>query len=106
VVEDAAQAHGATEGGRSVGVLSQATAYSFHPGKNLGAYGDAGAVTTPDAALDRQIRLIGDHGRTGKYEHSVVGYGGRLDGLQAAILSVKLRYLDRWTERRQAIAAC
>jgi dTDP-4-amino-4,6-dideoxygalactose transaminase len=105
VVEDAAQAHGATEGGRAVGALSQATAYSFYPGKNLGAYGDAGAVTTPDADLDRKIRLIGDHGRVGKYEHAIVGFGGRLDGLQAAILSVKLRHLQDWTERRRSIAA-
>jgi dTDP-4-amino-4,6-dideoxygalactose transaminase len=105
VVEDAAQAHGASEGGRPVGALSQATAYSFYPGKNLGAYGDAGAVTTADAALDAKIRLIGDHGRVGKYEHATVGFGGRLDGLQAAILSVKLRHLAAWTERRRAIAA-
>jgi dTDP-4-amino-4,6-dideoxygalactose transaminase len=105
VVEDAAQAHGASEGGRPVRALSEATAYSFYPGKNLGAYGDAGAVTTADAALDQKIRLLGDHGRVGKYEHAIVGYGGRLDGLQAAILSVKLRYLRAWTERRRAIAA-
>ena len=93
VVEDAAQAHGASEGGRPVGTLGQAATYSFYPGKNLGAYGDAGAVTTNDATLERQIRLISDHGRVGRYEHAVVGYGSRLDGLQAAILSVKLRHL-------------
>jgi dTDP-4-amino-4,6-dideoxygalactose transaminase len=105
IVEDAAQAHGATEGGRPVGTFAQAATYSFYPGKNLGAYGDAGAVTTNDPALEQQIRLIGDHGRVGKYEHAVVGYGSRLDGMQAAILSVKLRHLPAWTRRRREIAA-
>jgi dTDP-4-amino-4,6-dideoxygalactose transaminase len=105
IVEDAAQAHGASEGGRPVGTLSQAATYSFYPGKNLGAYGDAGAVTTNDPALEREIRLISDHGRVGRYEHAVVGYGSRLDGLQAAILSVKLRHLSDWTGRRRRIAA-
>jgi dTDP-4-amino-4,6-dideoxygalactose transaminase len=105
LVEDAAQAHGASEGGRPVGTLAQAATYSFYPGKNLGAYGDAGAVTTDDPAVERQIRLISDHGRVGKYEHAVVGYGSRLDGLQAAILSVKLRHLPDWTGRRRALAA-
>lgn len=105
IVEDAAQAHGATEGGRPVGTYAHAATYSFYPGKNLGAYGDAGAVTTNDAALEHQIRLISDHGRVGKYEHAVVGYGSRLDGMQAAILSVKLRHLPAWTRRRREIAA-
>jgi dTDP-4-amino-4,6-dideoxygalactose transaminase len=105
IVEDAAQAHGASEGGRPVGTFGQAATYSFYPGKNLGAYGDAGAVTTNDAALERQIRLISDHGRVGKYEHAVVGYGSRLDGMQAAILSVKLRHLADWTARRRDLAA-
>jgi dTDP-4-amino-4,6-dideoxygalactose transaminase len=105
LVEDAAQAHGASEGGRPVGTSAQAATYSFYPGKNLGAYGDAGCVTTNDAALERRIRLISDHGRVGKYEHAVVGYGSRLDGLQAAILSVKLRHLPDWTARRRAAAA-
>lgn len=105
IVEDAAQAHGATEGGRPVGTFGQATTYSYYPGKNLGAYGDAGAVTTNDADLERQIRMISDHGRVGRYEHAVVGYGSRLDGLQAAILSVKLRHLRAWTDARRRIAA-
>lgn len=105
VVEDAAQAHGASESGRPVGTLGLSATYSFYPGKNLGAYGDAGAVTTADAALAERIRVISDHGRVGKYEHAVVGYGSRLDGLQAAILSVKLRHLPRWTARRQQLAA-
>jgi len=105
IVEDAAQAHGASEGGRPVGTFGQATTYSFYPGKNLGAYGDAGAVTTNDADLERQIRLVSDHGRVGRYEHTVVGYGSRLDGLQAAILSVKLKHLPAWTAARQRIAA-
>ena len=69
------------------------------------AYGDAGAVTTNDADLERQIRLVSDHGRVGRYEHAVVGYGSRLDGLQAAILSVKLRHLPAWTAARRRIAA-
>lgn len=105
LVEDAAQAHGASEGGRPVGTYSKAATYSFYPGKNLGAYGDAGAVTTHDAELAQQIRLISDHGRVGKYEHAVVGYGSRLDGLQAAVLSVKLRHLRQWTEARRRLAA-
>jgi dTDP-4-amino-4,6-dideoxygalactose transaminase len=105
IVEDAAQAHGASEDGRPVGTFGQAATYSFYPGKNLGAYGDAGAVTTNDAALARQIRLISDHGRVGKYEHAVVGYGSRLDGMQAAILSVKLRHLRAWTDARRRLAA-
>jgi dTDP-4-amino-4,6-dideoxygalactose transaminase len=105
IVEDAAQAHGASEGGRPVGTLGQAATYSFYPGKNLGAYGDAGAVTTDDAALAQQIRLISDHGRVGRYEHAVVGYGSRLDGMQAAVLSVKLRHLAEWTAQRRRIAA-
>jgi dTDP-4-amino-4,6-dideoxygalactose transaminase len=105
IVEDAAQAHGASEGGRPIGTYAQAATYSFYPGKNLGAYGDAGCVTTDDAALERRIRLVSDHGRVGKYEHAVVGYGSRLDGLQAAILSVKLRHLPDWTARRRAAAA-
>ncbi|MCC7370138.1 MAG: DegT/DnrJ/EryC1/StrS family aminotransferase [Chloroflexi bacterium] len=105
VVEDAAQAHGASEDGRPVGEGSAAATYSFYPGKNLGAYGDAGAVTTDDAVLAQRIRLVSDHGRVGKYEHAVVGYGSRLDGLQAAILSVKLRHLPAWTEARRRLAA-
>jgi dTDP-4-amino-4,6-dideoxygalactose transaminase len=105
IVEDAAQAHGASEDGRPVGTLGQAATYSFYPGKNLGAYGDAGAVTTDSAELAERIRLISDHGRIGKYEHAVVGYGSRLDGMQAAILSVKLRHLRAWTEARRRIAA-
>jgi dTDP-4-amino-4,6-dideoxygalactose transaminase len=105
IVEDTAQAHGASEGGRPVGTFGQAATYSFYPGKNLGAYADAGAVTTNDPDLARQIRLISDHGRVGRYEHVVVGYGSRLDGLQAAVLSVKLRHLRDWTDARRRHAA-
>jgi dTDP-4-amino-4,6-dideoxygalactose transaminase len=105
VVEDAAQAHGATLDGQPVGSFSQVACYSFYPGKNLGAYGDAGAVTTRDAVLDRVMRSLGDHGRTSKYEHDSVGFGMRLDALQAAILSIKLRSLPEWTRQRQALAA-
>ena len=105
VIEDAAQAHGATWRGKRAGALGDAACFSFYPGKNLGAYGDAGAVTTDDAALAEQVRLLRNHGRRAKYEHEVKGYGERLDTLQAAILAAKLPYLDDWTAARQRLAA-
>lgn len=104
VVEDAAQAHGATYRGRRVGTLAQAACFSFYPGKNLGAYGDAGAVTTGDAAMAARLRQLRDHGRRDKYEHLEIAFGNRIDTLQAAVLRVKLRYLAEWTARRRAIA--
>ncbi|MDW8352005.1 MAG: DegT/DnrJ/EryC1/StrS family aminotransferase [Anaerolineae bacterium] len=111
VIEDAAQAHGALYKGRPVGTLGHVACFSFYPGKNLGAYGDAGAVTTNDPAIARRVLALRDHGRAigpdgkrSKYEHDQVGYGERLDTLQAAILRVKLRYLPEWTARRQMIA--
>jgi len=104
LLEDAAQAHGASEGGRPVGTLGQLTTFSFYPGKNLGAYGDAGAVITHDEQLDRKVRMLADHGRLDKYLHEMVGYGCRLDALQAAVLSVKLRYLPEWNARRRELA--
>jgi dTDP-4-amino-4,6-dideoxygalactose transaminase len=104
VIEDAAQAHLATYGGRPVGSFGAAATYSFYPGKNLGAYGDAGAVTTPRLDIADRIRLLRDHGRTGKHTHEMVGYNSRLDSLQAAELSVKLKHLASWTDTRRSIA--
>jgi dTDP-4-amino-4,6-dideoxygalactose transaminase len=105
IVEDAAQAHGARVGGRRVGSIGTVGTFSFYPGKNLGAYGDAGAITTSDAALATQMRMQANHGRTTKYEHQFEGRNSRIDALQAAVLSVKLRYIDVWTERRRSLAA-
>lgn len=104
VVEDCAQAHLATHRGRMVGTIGTAGGFSFFPGKNLGALGDAGAVTVADAALAERIRKLADHGRLSKYEHDLIGYNQRLDGLQAAMLSVKLPHLSAWTEHRRAVA--
>jgi len=111
VIEDAAQAHGARYRGRTVGGLGHAACFSFYPGKNLGAYGDAGAATTNDPQVARRLFALRDHGRlrqssgkTAKYEHAIIGFGERLDTLQAAILRVKLRYLPQWTARRQQLA--
>lgn len=104
VIEDAAQAHGAIWKGRCAGVLADMACFSFYPGKNLGAYGDAGAVTTDDAALAEQVRLLRNHGRRSKYLHDQVGFGERLDTLQAAILGAKLPHLTDWTESRRRLA--
>lgn len=105
VIEDAAQAHGADSGGRMVGNLAHAACFSFFPGKNLGAYGDAGMVVTNNSEIAQHVKLVRDHGRKGKHECIVVGGNFRLDGLQAAILDVKLKHMPRWTERRRALAA-
>jgi dTDP-4-amino-4,6-dideoxygalactose transaminase len=104
VVEDAAQAHGARLRGRRVGALADAGTFSFYPGKNLGAYGDGGAVVTNDDALAEQVRLLADHGRLDKYEHRVEGVNSRLDTIQAAVLGVKLRVLDDANARRRECA--
>ncbi|HEX5874409.1 MAG TPA: DegT/DnrJ/EryC1/StrS family aminotransferase [Pyrinomonadaceae bacterium] len=104
VVEDAAQAHGGRWRGQRVGSMGDAATFSFYPGKNLGAFGDAGAVVSQDEALIEQIRMIANHGRLDKYTHKMEGVNSRLDGLQAAILRVKLRYLDEWNSRRRQIA--
>ena len=104
VVEDAAQAQGARYKGRPVGSISDAAGWSFYPGKNLGALGDAGAVTTNDAELAERIRLLRNYGSRTKYVHEVQGYNNRLDELQAAVLRVKLRHLGEWNARRRAIA--
>jgi len=101
VLEDAAQAHGAEVKGRRAGGLGHAACFSFYPGKNLGAYGDAGAVTTNDADFAGRVRQIANHGGgTHRYDNVVLGTNSRLDALQAAVLRVKLRHLERWTSER------
>jgi dTDP-4-amino-4,6-dideoxygalactose transaminase len=107
VIEDAAQAHGASWRGRPAGSLAHAGCFSFYPGKNLGAFGDAGAVVTDDADLARRMRIMRDHGRSvgSHYEHSVLGMNSRLDALQAVILSAKLPRLAAWVEARRGLAA-
>jgi dTDP-4-amino-4,6-dideoxygalactose transaminase len=104
VLEDAAQAHGAMDGGRRAGSLGTAAAFSFYPGKNLGALGDGGAVTTDDAGLADRVRQLRDLGQKQKGEHVVPGFNERLDGLQAAFLRAKLPRLDRWNEDRRRAA--
>lgn len=104
VIEDCAQAHGADIAGRRVGSLGALGTFSFYPGKNLGAAGDAGAVVTNDRLLAQKIRMIANHGRVEKYDHEFEGRNSRLDGLQAAILSVKLKHLDEWISRRRDLA--
>lgn len=105
VIEDAAQSHGARYKGRCTGSLADAAGISFYPSKNLGAFGDAGAVTTNDADLAARIRILRNYGSQKKYEHTCKGYNSRMDELQAAFLRVKLRRLDQWNARRRAIAA-
>ncbi|HOD66085.1 MAG TPA: DegT/DnrJ/EryC1/StrS family aminotransferase [candidate division Zixibacteria bacterium] len=105
VVEDAAQAHGARYRGRRIGSFGRLAAFSFYPGKNLGAYGEAGAVTTDDPELDRRLRMLRDHGSERKYYHDLVGYNARMEGIQGAVLGVKLRRLDQWNEARRRVAA-
>jgi dTDP-4-amino-4,6-dideoxygalactose transaminase len=105
LLEDAAQAHGATEGERRAGSLGRAAAFSFYPSKNLGALGDAGAVTTNDDGLAAVVRRLRNHGAAERHDHEVVGYNSRLDALQAVVLRVKLRHLDAWNEARRAHAA-
>lgn len=105
VIEDCAQSHGATIGGKKAGTFGHAASFSFYPGKNLGAYGDAGCVATNDPALAEKVRMIANHGQQGKHNHLMEGRNSRLDGLQAAILSAKLPWLEQWTEARIAHAA-
>jgi len=105
MVEDAAQAHGARYKGNRTGTRGIAAAYSFYPGKNLGACGEAGGVATSDAQLDAKIRMYRDHGQAEKYAHEVEGYNGRCDTLQASALEVKLAHLDTWQAERTQIAA-
>jgi dTDP-4-amino-4,6-dideoxygalactose transaminase len=101
VVEDACQSHGAEYNKKKAGCIGDAGCFSFYPGKNLGAFGEAGAVVTNDAELAVKIRRLRDHGQTKKYYHTMVGWNGRMDGLQGAILSVKLKHLKAWNEGRR-----
>jgi dTDP-4-amino-4,6-dideoxygalactose transaminase len=104
IVEDAAQAHGAEINREHVGSFGDAGCFSFYPGKNLGAYGDAGAIVTHKEELATKCRMIANHGRISKYDHDFEGINSRLDGLQAAILDVKLKHLGKWIERRRRAA--
>lgn len=105
VVEDAAQAQGTLYKGRKAGSIGQAGSFSFYPGKNLGAWGEAGGITTNDPALRETMQMYREHGQQKKYYHDVVGWNGRMDGLQGAVLSVKLKYLDKANDGRRRAAA-
>lgn len=104
LIEDAAQAHGASFSGRRAGSLGDAAGFSFYPGKNLGAFGDGGAIVTNDSALAERIRILRNYGSAEKYCNEVVGYNSRLDELQAALLRVRLAHLDEWNNRRRDVA--
>lgn len=104
VVEDACQAHGAEYKGRRAGSLGHAACFSFYPGKNLGAYGEAGCIVTKDEQLVKKVKMLRDHGQSRKYYHNVIGTNGRMDGIQGAVLSVKLKYLNIWNSQRRAHA--
>lgn len=104
IIEDTAQAHGAIYNGKKAGTFGDVGCFSFYPGKNLGAYGDAGAIITNNNEIADKARLISNHGRTSKYNHIIKGRNSRLDGLQAAILSVKLKHLDKWIDHRNKLA--
>ncbi len=104
VIEDSAQAHGATYNNKKIGTFGNLSTFSFYPGKNLGAYGDGGAILTNDKNLEQRCRMYANHGRSSKFSHEIEGINSRLDGLQAAILDVKLRYLDSWIVKRNSIA--
>ena len=101
VVEDAAQAHGAEYKGRKAGTMGDAGCFSFYPGKNLGAFGEAGAIVTDDPELRKQIQMLRDHGQSRKYYHTLMGWNCRMDGIQAAVLSIKLRHLDEANSLRR-----
>jgi dTDP-4-amino-4,6-dideoxygalactose transaminase len=101
VVEDACQAHGAEYKGRKAGSIGAAGCFSFYPGKNLGAYGEGGGIVTNDEALAAKIRMFRDHGQAKKYYHDIIGWNARLDGIQGAVLNVKLKYLSDWNEARR-----
>jgi len=105
VIEDACQAHGAAYKGRKAGSVGDAAAFSFYPGKNLGAYGEAGAVTTNDDELANKVRMLRDHGQSRKYYHDLIGWNARMDGIQGAVLSAKLKHLDDWCMKRRSRAA-
>lgn len=105
VVEDACQAHGAQYKGKPAGSLGATGCFSFYPGKNLGAYGEAGAIVTNDDDIARKVRMLRDHGQSQKYVHAAIGWNARMDGFQGAVLSVKLPHLDGWNEARRRHAA-
>ncbi len=105
VIEDACQAHGAAIGSRRVGGFGQSAAFSFYPTKNLGAFGDAGALTTQDETLAERVRSLRNHGQFAPYLHREEGYNSRLDSLQAAVLLLKLRHLEGWNQQRRALAS-
>jgi dTDP-4-amino-4,6-dideoxygalactose transaminase len=105
VIEDAAQAHGAKYRGARTGSFGKCGCFSFYPGKNLGAYGEGGAIVTDDGELAEKLRMLRDHGQAKKYQHQVVGYNMRLEGFQGAVLDVKLRKLDEWNSARRNNAA-
>jgi dTDP-4-amino-4,6-dideoxygalactose transaminase len=104
VVEDCAQAHGTLYKGKHAGSIGDAAGFSFYPSKTLGAYGDAGMILTNSDEVADSLKLLRDNGRTTWYEHAIIGYNSRLDGIQAAILRIKLKYLDKWVEARRAHA--
>jgi dTDP-4-amino-4,6-dideoxygalactose transaminase len=104
LVEDAAQAHGAKYKGKVVGTFGEMSCFSFYPGKNLGACGEGGALVTNNAAFDKRARALREHGSTVRYYHDEVGYNYRMEGIQGAVLGVKLKHLDKWTKKRRAIA--
>ena len=106
IIEDAAQAHGAIYKGRPIGSFGDVACFSFYPGKNLGAYGDGGAIVTDNEEIALKARMFANHGRSAKYNHEIEGMNSRLDGLQAAILEVKLKHLPKWTEARRNNAYC
>ncbi|MGB2981770.1 MAG: DegT/DnrJ/EryC1/StrS family aminotransferase, partial [Candidatus Zixiibacteriota bacterium] len=101
VIEDAAQAHGAQYKGKKTGGLATAACFSFYPGKNLGAYGEGGAVTTDDEGVAQKVRMLRDHGSPKKFYHEFIGNNCRLEGIQGAVLSVKLKHLDKWNDGRR-----
>ncbi|MEN6373614.1 MAG: DegT/DnrJ/EryC1/StrS family aminotransferase [Smithella sp.] len=101
VVEDACQAHGAEYKGKKAGSIGAAGCFSFYPGKNLGAYGEGGGIITNDEALAAKIRMFRDHGQAKKYYHDIIGWNARLDGIQGAVLNVKLKYLNNWNDARR-----
>ena len=105
IIEDACQAHGASFQGKRVGGFGHSAAFSFYPGKNLGAYGEGGALTTNDDEVAKLARALRSHGETVRYVHKYVGYNYRMDGFQAAVLNVKLKHLDEWTSKRQAFSS-
>lgn len=104
LLEDAAQAHLAEYKGKKVGTLGLAASFSFYPGKNLGAYGEGGALTTNDEKLAALCKMIREHGQSQKYHHEVYGHNYRMEGIQGAVLGVKMKYLEKWTNQRRAIA--